>query len=74
MMFKGGVLYDKLGADIGNQNPINGALATFNDRSGQADFWYGGSFVIGFFPKIGDCSVWSAYTVAADTVTVKWLN
>ena len=29
---KGGVFYDKLGAEVGTQNPINGALATFIDR------------------------------------------
>ena len=29
---RGGVFYDKLGAEVGTQNPINGALATFIDR------------------------------------------
>ena len=28
----GGLFYDKLGAEIGTQNPINGALVTFIDR------------------------------------------
>ena len=31
---KGGVFYDKLGAEVGTQNHINGALATFIDISG----------------------------------------
>ena len=31
---KGGVFYDKLGAEVGTQNPINGALATLIDISG----------------------------------------
>ena len=34
VILKGGVFYDKLRADVGNQNPINGALATSIDRSG----------------------------------------
>ena len=29
---KGGGFYDKLGAEVGTENPINGALATFIDR------------------------------------------
>ena len=33
-MNKGGGFYDKLGAEEGTENPINGALATFLDRSG----------------------------------------
>ena len=31
---KGGGFYDKLGAQVGTENPKNGALATFIDRSG----------------------------------------
>ena len=31
---KGGGFYDKLGPEVGTENPINGALATFNDISG----------------------------------------
>ena len=31
---KGGGFYDKLGADVGMENPKNGALATSIDRSG----------------------------------------
>ena len=31
---KGGIFYDKLGAEVGTETPINGALATFIDRSG----------------------------------------
>ena len=31
---KGGGFYDKLGAEVGTQNSINGALATFIDISG----------------------------------------
>ena len=33
-MIKGGGFYDKLGAEVGTENPINGALAIFIDRSG----------------------------------------
>ena len=29
---KGGEFYDKVGAEVGTENPINGALATFIDR------------------------------------------
>ena len=29
--WKGGGFYDKLGAEVGTENPINGALATFID-------------------------------------------
>ena len=29
---KGGGFYDKLGAEVGTENLINGALATFIDR------------------------------------------
>ena len=31
-LIKGGVFYDKLGAEVGTKNPINGAMAKFIHR------------------------------------------
>ena len=55
---KGGVFYDNLGAEVGTQNPINGALATFINISGWFLVWR--LIFTRTTPKIGDCSVWSA--------------
>ena len=55
---KGGGFYDKLGAEVGTQNAIKSALATFID-------WLGWFLVcrLNFnrtIPNIGNCSIWSA--------------
>ena len=50
--------YDKLGAEVGTENPINGALATFIDRLSW--FLVCRLSFTGTTPKIGYFGDWSA--------------